>query len=82
MLTVNFSSAPLSSFLGCKPKPPKIPPRQIEPHYDHIQGDELPVATEGAVAIHVDVAPCRRRGLRDPVQDLRVLAFLVLDQQP
>ena len=42
---------------GCKPKPPKIPSRQIEPRYDRIQVDGLPVAAEGVVAIHVDVAP-------------------------
>jgi hypothetical protein len=45
---------------GCKPKPPKIPSRQIEPRYDRIQVDGLPVAAEGVVAIHVDVAPSRR----------------------
>lgn len=42
------------------PKPPKIPARQIEPRYDRIQVDGLPVAAEGVVAIHVDVAPSRR----------------------
>jgi len=48
------------AFWGCKPKPPKIPSRQIESRYDRIQVDGLPVAAEGVVAIHVDVAPCRR----------------------
>jgi hypothetical protein len=42
---------------GCKPKPPKIPLRQIEPRYDRIEIDDLPVPAESVVPVQMDVAP-------------------------
>jgi hypothetical protein len=67
---------------GCKPKPPKIPSPQFQPRHDRIQVDELSVAAEGVVPVQVDVAPRRRRQLRDQRQGFRVAARLILREQP
>ena len=71
------TTAPNPARRGSKPKPPKILPRQIEPRYDRIQVDGLPVAAEGVVVIHADLAPCRWLDLLDHVQGFRILVFLV-----
>jgi len=47
---------------GCKPKPPKIPSRQIESRHDRVKVNEFSVATKSVVAIQMDVSPRRRRG--------------------
>ena len=39
---------------GCKPKPPKIPSRQVESRHDRVKVNELSVATESVVAIQMD----------------------------
>src|SRR5450755_1888105 len=67
---------------GCKPKPPKIPLRQIEPRYDRIEIDDLPVPAESVVPVQMDVAPGRRRYLLDEGQHFCIAARLVLRDQP
>jgi hypothetical protein len=61
---------------GCKPEPQKIPSRPLQPHHDHIQVDDLPIATEVVVPIQVDVSPSHRRNPLNQCMGFRVTSGL------
>ena len=65
-----------------KPKPPKIPSRQIESRHDRVKVNEFSVATESVVAIQMDVSPRRRRDFCNYGQGFRILVCLVPGKQP
>jgi len=66
---------------GCKPEPPEILSPEIQTCHDGVQVDHPPVAVEGVVAIQQDVAPRRRRDLRDQRARLGSTAHLVSGEQ-
>jgi putative DNA primase/helicase len=72
----------LSTDRGCKPKPPKIPSRQIESRHDRVKINEFSVATKSVVAIQMDVSPRRRRDFGNYGQGFRILVCLVPGKQP
>jgi hypothetical protein len=67
---------------GCKPKPPKIPSRQIESRHDRVKVNEFSVATKSVAAIQMDVSPRRRRDFGNYGQGFRILVCLVPGKQP